>query len=51
MHAAQSAAGHEAPLRPAGGIGGIVNPQEGFGEKPANCKKLSHKKQYFSQPV
>ena len=52
VHAAQSAAGREAPLRPAGGLGGAVSPLSGVrGSAPENFENpenLTHKKQYFS---
>ena len=43
VYAAQSAAGHKAPLRPAGGLGGAVSPpppQAGFGAWPQNILKI-----------
>ena len=52
VHAAQSSAGREAPLRPAGGLGGAVSPPSGVrGSAPEtfeNPETLTHKKQYFS---
>ena len=55
MHASQSAAGREAPLRPAGGLGGaggaISCPSGVRGSSPENFENpenLTHKKQYFS---
>ena len=60
VHAAQSAAGREAPLRPAGGLGGRCKPPRGVRgsalENFENPENLPHKKQYFSgifnhQPV
>ena len=52
VHAAQSAAGREAPLRPAGGLGGRCKRPSGvWGSAPENFESpqnWTHKKQYFS---
>ena len=52
VHAAQSAAGREAPLRPGGGLGGAVSSPSGVRgstpEKFESPENLTHKKQYFS---
>ena len=52
VHAAQSVAGREAPLRPAGGLGGAVSPPSwvwcSAPKNFENPENLTHKKQYFS---